>query len=254
MVIDKPHLVVKLHKRLLEVDFKKGMRKELEDVLEAKPKLRQSLGFLFQTAIPLDTPIKDIESVHVDKKGQVKIAIPSRKDIVIPLTRKESKNLVDKLNELIAIEKKAAPEDVVMVIKKPHFTVKLHKTLLEVDLKEGLRKKLEDVLEAKPILRENLGFLFQTIIPLDVPLKDIQSVRVDKNGRVKIALPSRRDIVIPLKPNESKRLVETMNEWIPIEREKALRDLQESEKIRKVFKPKIAAAEETAYRERIRGP
>jgi len=117
-----------------------------------------------------------------------------------------------------------ATEDIVMVIKKPHFTVKLHKTLLEVDLKKGIKKELEDVLEAKPILRESLGFLFQTIIPLDVPLKDIQSVQVDKKGQVKVIIPSRRDIVIPLKLNESKRLVEKMNEWIAVEKDRAIRE------------------------------
>jgi len=251
MVIDKPHLVVKLHKRLLEVDFKKGMRKELEDVLESKPKLRRSLGVLFQTAIPLDVPLRDIESVKVDKQGQVKLAIPHRKDIVIPLTPSESRSLVAKLNPLIAAEKKAAAEDVVMVIKKPHFAVKLHKTLLEVDLKEGVKKELEDVLEARPILQESLGFLFQTIIPLDVPLKDIDSVKVDKKGQVKITIPSRKDIAIPLKPNESKRLVEKMNELIPIEKEKAIRDLEESEKARKELEQKLAQAEAEARRVRM---
>lgn len=144
-------------------------------------------------------------------------------------------------------------EDVVMVIKKPHFAVKLHKTLLEVDLKEGARKELEDVLEARPALRESLGFLFQTIIPLDVPLREIESVKVDKKGQVKIAIPSRRDIVIPLKQNESRRLVDKMNELIPAEKERALRKLQESEKQRKALGPKVAGARaEAEVAERIR--
>ncbi|MFB0522247.1 MAG: hypothetical protein ACETV1_00620 [Candidatus Bathyarchaeia archaeon] len=146
-------------------------------------------------------------------------------------------------------------EDIVMVIDKPHLIVKLHKRLLEVDLKEGVRKELEDVLEATPALRKSLGFLFQTIIPLDVPLKEIESVYVDKKGRVKMAIPSRKDIVIPLEPNESKRLVEKMNEWIPREKERAIRELRKAEKIRKVVKPKIAATESEAagYQERIHG-
>ncbi len=144
-------------------------------------------------------------------------------------------------------------EDVVMVIKKTHFTVKLHRTLLEVDLKEGVKKELEDVLEAKPILRESLGFLFQTIIPLDVPLRDIESVKVDKKGQVKIAIPSRRDIVIPLESKESRRLVEKMNELIPLEKERAINDLQESEKTRKAFEPRFAEARAGAEAsERIR--
>jgi len=134
-------------------------------------------------------------------------------------------------------------EDVVMVIDKPYFKVKLHKTLVEVDLKEGARKELEDVLEARPVLRENLGFIFQTIIPLDVPLKDIESVRQDKKGQVKIAIPLRKDIVIPLEPKESKRLIEKMNELITIEKDRAIRESQESEKARRALEFKVAKTE-----------
>jgi hypothetical protein len=141
-------------------------------------------------------------------------------------------------------------EDMVMVIDKPHFTVKLHKTLLEVDLKKGIRKELEDVIEATPRLRETLGFLFETIIPLDVPLKDIESVKVDKKGQVQIVIPHRRDIHIPLTPDESKRLVEKMNELIPTEKERAMRELQESEKAKKELEPRLAEEEAEAYRER----
>jgi len=140
-----------------------------------------------------------------------------------------------------------------MVIKKPHFTVKLHKVLLEVDLKEGVRKELEDVLEAKPTLQESLGLLFQTMIPLDVPLKDIESVNVDKKGRVKIVIPHRRDITIPLTATESKRLVGKMNELIPIEKERALRDLEEARKTREALEPSFAEARAGAESaERIR--
>jgi len=143
-------------------------------------------------------------------------------------------------------------EDVVMVIKKPHFTVKLHNTTLEVDLKEGVKKELEDVLEAKPVLRESLGILFQTIIPLDVRLKDIGSVSMNKKGHVRVEIPLRRDIIIPLKPNESKRLVEKMNELIPIEKERAIRELQESEKARKALELQFSKAQAEARRERMR--
>jgi len=140
-----------------------------------------------------------------------------------------------------------------MVIKKPHFTVKLHKTLLELDLKKGLKKEFEDVLEAKPMLRESLGFLFQTMIPLDVPLRNIESVKVEKKGQVKIVIPSRRDIVIPLKPKESQQLVEKMNELISAEKERALKEMEESEKTRKAFAQRITEAEPSRkYREAVR--
>jgi hypothetical protein len=141
-------------------------------------------------------------------------------------------------------------KDPVMVIDKPHFVVKLHETLLEVDLKEGVKKELEDVVEAKPILRETLGFLFQTVIPLDVHLKDIKSVNVDEKGRVKVVIPHRRDIVIPLKANESKRLVEKLNELIPIEKERAIRELEEAQKSEKEFERRRAELEPEVYKER----
>ena len=137
-------------------------------------------------------------------------------------------------------------EDIVMVIEKPHFKVRLHSDVLEVDLKEGVKKELEDVLEAKPALRESLGFLFQTIVPLDVPLKDIESAVVDKNGRVKIIIPSRRDITIPLASKESKRLVDKLNELIPIEKERAERQRAESERTRTGFETEISEAREAA--------
>ena len=114
-------------------------------------------------------------------------------------------------------------EDLVLTIEKPHFVVKLHKDLLEVDMKEGAKKKLEDVVEKNPALRGSLGVLFQTIVPLDVPLKDIDSVHVDDEGRLKIALPMRRDITIPLIEKESRELMENLNNLIPLAKEKELR-------------------------------
>jgi hypothetical protein len=111
-------------------------------------------------------------------------------------------------------------EDLVMVIDKPNFKVKLRRSLLEVDLKEGVKKELEDVVEANPILRGSLGFLFQTVIPLDVPLKNIESVELNEKGQVKIVIPNRRDINIPLEPDESKKLIDKLNELIPIEKQR----------------------------------
>jgi hypothetical protein len=135
-----------------------------------------------------------------------------------------------------------AAEDLVMAIEKPHFTVKLHKTVLEVDLTKGLKKELEDVLEARPALRESLGVLFQTVIPLDVRLRDIRSAKVDDKGQVKITIPSRRDIVIPLGAGESKRLVDKMNKLIPAEKERAVKEAAESKKVRREYEPEIAQA------------
>jgi hypothetical protein len=141
-------------------------------------------------------------------------------------------------------------KDVIMMIEKPHFKVKLHSDLLEVDLEEGLKKELEDVLESKPILRDNLGYLFQTAIPLDVPLKDIESATVDKKGKTKITIPHRKDIIIPLKAIESKKLVARLNELIPIEKAKELEKMLRSEKTKAEYEAKKAWVESAGERER----
>jgi hypothetical protein len=120
----------------------------------------------------------------------------------------------------------------VLTIDKPQFIVKLYEDVLEVDLKEGIRKELENVVEAHPILRDSLGLLFQTIIPLDVALSSIDSVKVDDKGYLKVMIPLRRDILIPLEHDESEILAEKLNELIPLaklkaaERERKLEELE----------------------------
>jgi len=115
-----------------------------------------------------------------------------------------------------------ATEDLIMVINKPLFTIRLHQSLLEVDLKEGAKKKLEDFVEANPMLRGSLGFLFQNVVPLDVALKDIDSVEQDENGRTKIAIPHRKDISIPLEPNESQKFIGKLKELVLAEKKKEI--------------------------------
>jgi hypothetical protein len=111
-------------------------------------------------------------------------------------------------------------KSVVFMLDKPHFQVKLHSDLLKVDLKDGARAEIEKLAEARPALRDTLGWMFQTIIPLDVHLWEIENVSVEPSGKVNIQIPHRRDIHIPLEPLEAERLVEKMNELIPIEKER----------------------------------
>lgn len=112
-----------------------------------------------------------------------------------------------------------------MKFDKPYFTVKLHKDLLEVDLKEGLKKELEDAAEKSPRIRASLGYLFQLIVPLDVLLKDIEDANVDEKGQVKLKIPHRRDITVPLDADESEKLVNKLKELIPIEKQKEIERL-----------------------------
>ena len=113
----------------------------------------------------------------------------------------------------------------VFMLDKPHFQVKLHSDLLKVDLKDGARRELEKLAEARPALRDTLGWMFQTIIPLDVHLWEIEKVTVEPSGKVNIRIPHRKDIHIPLEPLEAERLVEKMNELIPIEKERRVERL-----------------------------
>jgi hypothetical protein len=142
-------------------------------------------------------------------------------------------------------------EDIVMTIDKPHFVVRLHTTLLEVDLKEGARKELEKLLEANPAFRDSVGLLFQTVVPVDVRLRDIRSVGLDKKGRVKIDIPHRKDLTIPLDETESKRLVDKLNELIPPEKERAMRDAEEAKKAERAFEPERARGGKELTRGRI---
>ncbi len=109
-----------------------------------------------------------------------------------------------------------------MHIDRPHFEVKLHSDSLEVNLKEGVRREIEKLAEARPILQETLGWVFQTIIPLNVRLWEIESAEVDSGGKVNLKIPHRRDLHIPLDKADGQRLVDKLNQLIPVEKAREL--------------------------------
>lgn len=111
-------------------------------------------------------------------------------------------------------------QHVVFLVDKPHFDVKLLPDMLKVDLKEGVRGELDKLVGNRPALRDTLGWMFQTIVPLDVHLWQIEKVTTDASGKVNIVIPNRRDIHIPLEPHEAEKLVEKMNQLIPIEKQR----------------------------------
>jgi hypothetical protein len=111
---------------------------------------------------------------------------------------------------------------VVFMIDKPHFEVKLLSDMLKVDLKEGARAEIDKLVGNRTALRDTLGWMFQTIVPLDVQLWQIEKVTTEPSGKVNIVIPHRRDIHIPLEPTEAEQLVEKMNELIPAEKQRRL--------------------------------
>lgn len=108
------------------------------------------------------------------------------------------------------------------MIDKPHFEVKLLSDMLKVDLKDGARAEIDKLVGNRTALRDTLGWMFQTIVPLDVQLWQIEKVTTESSGKVKIVIPHRRDLHIPLEPLEAEKLVEKMNELIPIEKQRRI--------------------------------
>jgi len=107
-------------------------------------------------------------------------------------------------------------KDPILVIDKPDFVVRLHKDLIEVDLKEGGKAKIEDAIEQDPLLRKTLGFVLQTTIPSDVKLCDIKSCEVDDKGQLKLVIPRHVDIVLPLGIEDANRLAYELKDLIPL--------------------------------------
>lgn len=122
---------------------------------------------------------------------------------------------------------------VVMRFDRPHFEVKLHSDSLEVNLKEGVRREIEKLAEARPILQETLGWVFQTIIPLNVRLWEIERVEVEPNGKVNLVIPHRRDLHIPLELADAERLAEKLKQMIPEEKARELERVRNYEMAQK---------------------
>lgn len=133
---------------------------------------------------------------------------------------------------------------IVLEIDKPHFTIKLYENLLKIDLKGTVKNEIEEALENKPILRETIGDILGIFVPLHTHLSDIDSVKMDEKRNVRISLPRHRDIVIPLKPKDAKKLVDKLNELIPIEKEKELERIIKEYKLHKVEEAEHELAKE----------
>ena len=99
--IDKTHVTVKLYQNVLKIDVKGTTKNEIEEALENKPVLRQTLGNILELFVPLHVHLTDIHSAKINKAGKVRLDLHHRRDITIPLEGKEAEKLVDKLNELV---------------------------------------------------------------------------------------------------------------------------------------------------------
>jgi hypothetical protein len=99
--VDRPHFTIRLYENLLKIDLKGSVKNEIEEALENKPVLKETIGSVLSVFVPLHIRLSDIDSVHMEETGKVKINLQLHRNIVIPLERKDAERLVDKLNELI---------------------------------------------------------------------------------------------------------------------------------------------------------
>jgi hypothetical protein len=110
-------------------------------------------------------------------------------------------------------------ETAVLEIDEPYFIVKLYKNLLKIEVKGNVKNEIEEALENKPVLKETIGHILNVFVPLHIPLRNIDSVRIENKGKVRIHLPRHRDIVIPVGPKNAVKLEEELHKLV--EKEKA---------------------------------
>jgi hypothetical protein len=80
-----------------------SFKSALEEALENKPFLKETVGRMLGVFVPLHIRVSDIDSVHMDETGKIKVSLLHHRDIVIPLERKEdAEKLFENLNQLVS--------------------------------------------------------------------------------------------------------------------------------------------------------
>jgi hypothetical protein len=99
--VDNPRFTIRLYDNLLKIDLKGSFKNEIEEALENKPVLKETIGSVLSVFVPLHVRLGDIDSVHMEETGKLEIDLPLHRHIIIPLKRNDAKRLMGKLNELI---------------------------------------------------------------------------------------------------------------------------------------------------------
>ena len=104
--IDSPHFTVRLYEDLLKIDLKGSLKNEIEEGLENKPVLKETIGKIFGIFVPLNIQVDEIRSVNMDDTGKTTINLLNHRAVDLPFECKEdAKELVEKLNQMISIAK-----------------------------------------------------------------------------------------------------------------------------------------------------
>ena len=139
--VKNPHFTVKLSDDLLKIDLKGSFKNEVEEALEHKPVLKETIGRILGIFTPLHILVTEIDSVHMDETGKITVNLPHRRKVVIPLEHKENAEaLVKKLNQLIS---KARTERIREHAENKRAERKLKKARAEAKRKENERKNAQ---------------------------------------------------------------------------------------------------------------
>jgi hypothetical protein len=136
---------------------------------------------------------------------------------------------------MIGIGERMSETDSVLEIDHPHFTIRVTKDLLRIDVKGNVKKEIEEALENVRGLRETIGSILSVFVPLHIRLSDIDSVKMEKTGEVKIALSHRRDASIPLRTEEAEKLVCKLNQLIPEAKQREMERIAREERARQII-------------------
>jgi hypothetical protein len=101
--VEDPYFTITLSNSLLKIDLKGSFKNEVEEALENKPVLKETIGRILGIFVPLHIRVSDIDSVHMNETGKIKVSLSHHRNIVIPFERKEdAEKLVENLNQLIS--------------------------------------------------------------------------------------------------------------------------------------------------------
>ena len=136
--------------------------------------------------------------------------------------------------------------ELVLEIDHPHFTIRITNDQLKIDVKGNLKNEIEEALENAPGLRETVGRILSVFVPLHIRLSEIDSVKMDENGEVKIAVRHRSDVNIPLQKEEAEKLVSKLNQLIPEAKQREIERIMMQKRARQIVEEDVDARAESA--------
>ena len=99
--------------------MKGSFKNEVDEALENKPIIKETIGGILGIFIPLHICLKDIDSVHMGETGKVTINLSYRRHITIQFESKHAEEFVNRLNQLKRKAKDREIKEHVMQVEFP---------------------------------------------------------------------------------------------------------------------------------------